>query len=67
MRQRMSRDHKARKNFKVNSLLARLKEKCQKNEIDSDKRYMTLTFLGYYDKTCKYRIIFFSFEVMFPS
>lgn len=53
MSQRMSRDHKARKSFKVNSLLGRLRDRCQGNDMDSEKRYLTLTFLGFYDKTCK--------------
>lgn len=53
MRQRMSRDHKGRKNFKVNNILGRLRDRCQGNDLDNEKRFLILTFLGFYDKTCK--------------
>lgn len=53
MKQRMSRDHKGRKTFKVNNILSRLRDRCQGNDLDSEKKFLTLTFLGFYDKTCK--------------
>lgn len=51
MPQRMSRSHKSRRGFKVDSLLDRVLAK--RNEIPSTilAGYMTLTFLGFYDKT----------------
>lgn len=49
----MSRNHKARKNFSVSEMSTKI-QAIQKNELDGDKRFMTLTFLGFYDKTCKY-------------
>ncbi|KAK6630889.1 hypothetical protein RUM44_003059 [Polyplax serrata] len=52
MKQRMSRDHKGRKTFKVNNILSRLRDRCQGNDLDSEKKFLTLTFLGFYDKTC---------------
>ena len=52
MKQRMSRDHKARKNFKWEQICKKTDPKL-KLEIEGDKKFMTLTFLGYYDKTRK--------------
>lgn len=50
MKQRMSRSHKKRKGFKVDSLLER--NKAKRNELPTmQARYMNLTFLGFYDKT----------------
>lgn len=52
MKQRMSRSHKSREGFKVDSLLEKA---LQKNRTDTQPyclgSYMTLTFLGYHDKS----------------
>lgn len=51
MKQRMSRSHKKRRGFKVDSLLERIK--ARRNEMPKvmQARYMNLTFLGFFDKT----------------
>merc|ERR1711874_607751 len=50
MRKRLSRTNEARKNFKVDTLLdRRLKEEIEM-EPTALGGFMTLTFLGYYDK-----------------
>ncbi|GLV39453.1 Su(z)12 [Carabus blaptoides fortunei] len=51
MKQRMSRTHKARRGFKVDSLLERVSSR--RNDLPSTilAGYMTLTFLGFYDRT----------------
>ncbi|XP_029676766.1 polycomb protein suz12-B [Formica exsecta] len=50
MRQRMSRSHKSRRGFKIDTILDKLLAK-KKQEQNLDVRgYMTLTFLGFYDK-----------------
>lgn len=50
MRQRMSRNHKSRRGFKVDSLLDR---KTKRTDISAaiPAKYMNLTFLGFFDKT----------------
>lgn len=47
MRQRMSRTHKNRRGFKVDSILERVKRNQNTPQLSG---YMTLTFLGFYDK-----------------
>lgn len=52
MRQRMSRNHKRRKEFKINNFLDMMLEK-NRNEVQPHPvgDYMTLTFLGFHDHT----------------
>ncbi|XP_014473293.1 PREDICTED: polycomb protein suz12-B isoform X2 [Dinoponera quadriceps] len=50
MRQRMSRSHKARRGFKVDSILEKLISKSNQEQNLGLPGYMTLTFLGFYDK-----------------
>ncbi|XP_058792791.1 polycomb protein suz12-B isoform X2 [Phymastichus coffea] len=50
MRQRMSRSHKSRRDFRVNSILDMLIDKNAQALNAMMRRYMTLTFLGFYDK-----------------
>lgn len=47
MRQRMSRTHKNRRGFKVDSILERVMRNQNTPQLSG---YMTLTFLGFYDK-----------------
>lgn len=52
MKERMSRKHKNRKNFKVDSILSTV---TNKNRLEAEKsrgpgNYMTLMFLGFYNK-----------------
>uniref|UniRef100_A0A1B6DHJ5 Uncharacterized protein n=1 Tax=Clastoptera arizonana TaxID=38151 RepID=A0A1B6DHJ5_9HEMI len=49
MRQRMSRNHKKRRGFKVDNVLERVMRN-QNNGQQPLSGYMTLTFLGFYDK-----------------
>ncbi|XP_065340160.1 polycomb protein SUZ12 [Cloeon dipterum] len=49
MRSRMSRTHKARKEFKVNGILAQVVAR-KKKEAAPMADFMTITFLGVYDK-----------------
>lgn len=59
MRQRMSRSHKSRRGFKIDTILDKLLAK-KKQEQNLDVRgYMTLTFLGFYDKRGTFRFFFF--------
>ncbi|KAJ8687893.1 hypothetical protein QAD02_023688 [Eretmocerus hayati] len=50
MRQRMSRTHKSRREFKINSILEKLEAKNENVQSLVLRNYMTLTFLGFYDK-----------------
>lgn len=52
MKQRMTRNNKKRRGFKVNCLLERLSMKNQEIQLGSNScpTYMTLTFLGFFDK-----------------
>lgn len=50
MKQRMSRTHKHRKGFKVDCLLDRINMKNREMQPGNLEGYMTLTFLGFYDK-----------------
>lgn len=50
MKQRMSRSHKHRKGFKVDCLLDRINMKNREIRPGNLEGYMTLTFLGFYDK-----------------
>jgi polycomb protein SUZ12 len=50
MKQRMSRTHKHRKEFKVDCLLDRINMKNRELQPGNLEGYMTLTFLGFYDK-----------------
>ncbi|KAJ9575928.1 hypothetical protein L9F63_007240, partial [Diploptera punctata] len=50
MKQRMSRSHKHRKGFKVDCLLDKLNMKNRELQPGNLEGYMTLTFLGFYDK-----------------
>lgn len=51
MKQRMSRSHKSRDGFKVDSLLDILDKSRNNMQPRCLGAYMTLTFLGFYDKT----------------
>ena len=50
MRQRMSRTHKSRRGFRIDSILDRLVSKNNEEQNPGVRGYMTLTFLGFYDK-----------------
>lgn len=51
MRQRMSRSHKSRRGFKIDTILEKLISKNnQEQNLGMKFGYMTLTFLGFYDK-----------------
>lgn len=50
MRQRMSRSHKSRRGFKIDTILEKLISKNNLNNHIGVNGYMTLTFLGFYDK-----------------
>lgn len=50
MRQRMSRSHKSRRAFKIDMILEKLMSKNNQGENPDVRGYMTLTFLGFYDK-----------------
>ncbi|KZC09482.1 PREDICTED: polycomb protein suz12-B [Dufourea novaeangliae] len=50
MRQRMSRSHKARRGFKIDTMLEKLMSKKNQEDNPGVRGYMTLTFLGFYDK-----------------
>ncbi|XP_011861500.1 PREDICTED: polycomb protein suz12-B [Vollenhovia emeryi] len=50
MRQRMSRSHKSRREFKVDTILDKLIAKKKHEQNLGVRGYMTLTFLGFYDK-----------------
>ncbi|XP_066993740.2 polycomb protein suz12-B [Anabrus simplex] len=50
MRQRMSRSHKHRKGFRVDCLMDRMVKKNREMQPEALGGYMTLTFLGFYDK-----------------
>jgi len=52
MRTRMSRSHKGRKDFKVNNILAQVVAN-KKKEAAPMADFMTITFLGVYDKKGK--------------
>ena len=54
MRQRMSRTHKSRRGFRINSILEKLVIKNEQQQNPGIRGYMTLTFLGFYDKKCEY-------------
>lgn len=53
MRQRMSRSHKSRRGFKIDTILERLMSKNNQEQTLGVRGYMTLTFLGFYDKKSK--------------
>ncbi|KAK2584933.1 hypothetical protein KPH14_002528 [Odynerus spinipes] len=50
MKQRMSRSHKSRRGFKIDTILERLMSKNSQEQNLGVRGYMTLTFLGFYDK-----------------
>ncbi|KAG1703708.1 Polycomb protein suz12 [Nymphon striatum] len=51
MKQRMSRNHKGRKNFKVDSILKKIEAKSKANLKENGLAdYMTLTFTGFFSK-----------------
>lgn len=50
MRQRMSRSHKSRRGFKIDMILEKSMSKNNQGENPGVRGYMTLTFLGFYDK-----------------
>lgn len=52
MRQRMSRSHKSRENFKVDSILGKKlqEQNVQKGILGSGRGYINISFLGFYDK-----------------
>nr|XP_034190180.1 polycomb protein suz12-B [Osmia lignaria] len=50
MKQRMSRSHKSRRGFKTDMILEKLMSKNKQEENPGVRGYMTLTFLGFYDK-----------------
>ncbi|XP_043284267.1 polycomb protein suz12-B isoform X2 [Venturia canescens] len=50
MRQRMSRTHKSRRGFRIDTILERLLSKNNEEQNNGVRGYMTLTFLGFYDK-----------------
>lgn len=60
MRQRMSRSHKSRRGFKVDTILDKLIAKKKHEQNLGVRGFMTLTFLGFYDKrgTCRLTIVF---------
>lgn len=53
MKQRMSRSHKSRRGFKIDMILEKLMSKNNQEENPGVRGYMTLTFLGFYDKKGK--------------
>lgn len=67
MRQRMSRSHKSRRGFKIDTILDKLLAKKKQEQNLGVRGYMTLTFLGFYDKrgTFFYHVLpfFFILEV----
>lgn len=54
MKQRMSRSHKSRRGFKTDMILEKLMSKNKQEENPGVRGYMTLTFLGFYDKKGKH-------------
>ncbi|XP_015517964.1 polycomb protein suz12-B isoform X2 [Neodiprion pinetum] len=50
MRQRMSRSHKSRRAFRIDTILDGLTLKNNQGQNPGVRGYMTLTFLGFYDK-----------------
>lgn len=50
----MSRTHKSRRGFRINSILEKLVIKNEQQQNPGIRGYMTLTFLGFYDKKCEY-------------
>ena len=56
MRQRMSRSHKSRRGFKIDTILEKLMSKNNQEDNPSVRGYMTLTFLGFYDKKGNHKI-----------
>jgi hypothetical protein len=63
MKQRMSRTHKHRKGFKIDCLLDRINMKNREIQPGNLEGYMTLTFLGFYDKKGNF---FFSCIISYP-
>lgn len=49
----MSRSHKSRRGFKIDTILERLMSKNNQEQTLGVRGYMTLTFLGFYDKKSK--------------
>lgn len=54
MKYRMSRSHKSRRGFKVDSLLEKITSRQKDFPLSVMPGYMNLTFLGFYDKTLDY-------------
>lgn len=54
MKYRMSRSHKTRRGFKVDSLLEKITSRQNNFPLTVMPGYMNLTFLGFYDKTLDY-------------
>lgn len=55
MRQRMSRSHKSRRGFKIDTILEKIISKKNQGQNLGVRGYMTLTFLGFYDKKGIYK------------
>lgn len=53
MKERMSRSHKTRCGFRVKSILEKLMARNSIEQNPEIQGYMTLTFLGFYDKKSK--------------
>ncbi|KAI5695402.1 hypothetical protein M8J76_004353 [Diaphorina citri] len=53
LKHRMSRTHAARKTFTVDSMLDKIKAK-QFNQAKSSKEYLTVSYIGYFDKNAEF-------------
>ncbi|KAF2879912.1 hypothetical protein ILUMI_26241 [Ignelater luminosus] len=51
MRDRMSRSHKSRINFKIESILDKVQSRQKDSPLPALPAFMNITFLGFYDKT----------------
>lgn len=61
MKSRLSRTNAVRRTFKVDSLLERkLKESRKEDNVAAKPGFMTLTFLGYYDKRREFTLSHFA-------
>lgn len=61
MRQRMSRSHKSRRDFKIDGILNKVMAAKMKDPMPQTAMadFMTLTFLGFYDKTGNIIMLFY--------
>lgn len=55
MKERMSRSHKSRRDFRIDTILDRIMAKNSLIKNPSVRGFMTLTFLGFYDKKSKFK------------